>query len=822
MAEINKDEKLFNMEKSHVRVLSLKKTTPNDLLLLVDKDIAAHWGIPEKDIFVFNSISLAHISAGSLVGDRKSLLGTPLVNARWCTLDDFFTEKLIIIKQKNAFTGTFEIDGTDDLLFQDVPVTPIIPLTNLILSYLEINEIAARLHFEQMGGKIRIVLSLPLSGPDGTGWDFVISKTYHAEKDEIESLSHVPILEIWPNFISEHWKSYYTYYSNTGDKYTFYATPLNSGEYKRSFEDNRGQIDREICSLDHFPELFDCKIYRIDPRNKKPTPYDAGIILIQKPEALPLAMEIFKIGIDFGTSYTHVYMQHGNLEPHGMILKESFVKIAAPSAARRSELYDYFLPGLEEKTPFLSTYHDFLLARKAQLPLLDGHIYFLLDHKTFNAAKSGIRTDLKWGDKTERTLARAFLEQLCLQCAAEVAANGAEKISWRFSYPDSFSSADGEALISIWNQVISNNYHQTGIKPLESKPLHKSESIAAASYFSSHPGIKAPMGEGAVIIDIGTNCSNISIWQRNRLLWQTFLRYAKRDIFSYPLWKRTIFLKDFCDREYMDSLLRREVQNNEFAFYSQLDAVVRTQGESWLRKLPNLNSETDVNQFKQLIAIGISGLLYYVGLIIRYLINEGIYLERIPNIYLGGDGSNLMHWLASGSYSTNSVINRLLRNVFCEAYGVPDKKDFLMQISLNPDEEIAYGLVKEETPLIYDEEVIREGFFMGGEAFENLENEKFLWETQISVQQLKSGIKISSKLEQLEHFLNVFNQYAKSAGILPIEANSNLSNKTREQVNQTLSNLSGTDEDEIQIEPLFIIVLKKLLQVKVNEWAYNY
>lgn len=810
------------IEQSHVRLMSSKIPTPEGSLLVVDKEIAKQWKVPEKDIFVFRAIPLDRISPGNLVGDRTTLLGTTLAGDRWCTPEEFFTDRLILIKQKNALAGTLAVKGSENLYYQDVPVTPILPLKGLVLPYLSTNDIANRLRLEQVEDDITIVFNLPLTSPDGTGKDFEISKTYHAKDDEILTLNGVPILEVWPNFTSKNWKAYYTYFSNAGDAKTFYAVPWDSSENIRPFKDRRGQIEREITSLEHFPEVLDCKIYEIDPKNNIPVQVNAGVLLIQKPEPIKPIPDEFKIGIDFGTSGTNVYSQHGHANPNRIVLFERFFKVSAPSTASRNELYFNFLPGLDEKMPFLSVFHDFLQEKEGQRPLLDGHILFLLDHKQFDATGKGVKTDLKWGEKTERIMAKAFLEQLCMQCAAESAANEAEKISWRFSFPTAFSSENEEAFISIWGQITDNNQMQTGIQPAEKDPIYKSESIAAASYFANNPGIRAPLAQGAVFIDIGGRTSDISIWQgENKMLMQTSILLAGRNIFSYPLFKKTDFLEDFFDTQEMENLKKPEVKNNQFAFYAQLDSIVNVRGGDMLNKLPSVSDETNVKEFKQLIALGLSGLFYYIGLIIKNLTASGDYERRMPNIYFGGNGSRLLHWLAAGNFKPDSAVNRLFKAVFREAYGIPGKQDFTIQVSPEPKAEVSYGLVTDDTPLNFDREKIREGFFLAGEDFE-AEGKKCNWDTHLSAKEIKTGIRVPENgLNRLDSFLKVFNKEAKLAGVLPMPEDAGLIKKTWEQVNQVYANLKGTHEAEIHIEPLFIIALKELLKAKVDRWAAN-
>jgi hypothetical protein len=807
------------VQMSHLRIRSSKEPAPEKSLLVVDKEIAKQWNIPEKDISVFRGIPLDRITPGTLSGKRDTLLNTSLEGDRWSTPAEYFTKKLFLIKQKNALSGIFTINGSENLFYQDVPVTPLIPLTDLILPYLETMDMANRLRIEQVEDDITVTLSIPLTGADGTGKDFLISKTFHAKENEIQTLTSVPILDIWPNFTSENWKAYYTYFSNAGDEKTFYAAPWDNSESKRTFANSQGQVEREIYSLDHFSEILECKTYEIDKKNKKPVPRNAGIILVQKPEPIKPTPETFKIGVDFGTSGSNVYSQHGKSKPKKVTLSDRFFKVSAPSEGSRTELFDYFLPGIKMDMPFLSVFHDFRQEKKGQRPLLDGHIYFLLDHKDFNAAKEDIKTDLKWGDKIERSMARAFLEQLCMQCSAEAAADLAQKISWCFSYPTAFSSEDEEAFVSIWNQIADKNQKQTGIESIGEEPIYKSESIASASYFANNDNINAPISKGAVFIDIGGGTSDISIWQgKNVLKMQTSLMFAGRDLFSYPLWKKTDFLKNFCDENEMASLKKEELQAKKIAFYAQLDAIVSAQGESMLQKLPNVSNEPDVKGFKQLIALGLSGLFFYIGLVLKKLTDSGSYKKKLPNFYFGGNGSRLMHWLAAGNFKPNSAINHLFKAVFSKAYGTADGQKFEIQVSPEPKAEVSYGLVTDYTPLNFDEDKMKEGFYLAGEDFES-KGKKYNWDSQLTTKEIKAGIVIpEDKLNQFKTFLEIFNKSAKKAGIIPVSDDADLMEKTLEQVNQAYANLTGKGEDTIHIEPIFITALKKLLAVKVDEW----
>jgi hypothetical protein len=802
---------------SHVQVVPSKEDAPEEDLLVIDKEISKQWKIPEKDINVYRSIPLDRISLSKLVGDRTTLLDSKLEKARWCKPEDFFTEKLVLIKEKNALPGTLDIEGIDKLSFQGVSVTPIVPLTGLILPYLAVEDISHRLRFDQMEDEFKVTFHLPLTGPEATGKDFAVSKTYRVKENEVESVPAVPALETWPNFISSKWKAYYTYFSTVAQE-TFYATPLNAISTQNKFKGNKDRIEQEINYLDHFPELFECKLYRMDPRNKKPVPYNVGILMVKKPMPLPSLGKQLKIGVDFGSSSTNVFLKEVYSEPERVILNDNSLNITAIDAVTKDDFYKNFLPGKEVPAPFLSVFHDFLISKSEIKALLDGHIYFPGKPQEFDAVMVGMMTDLKWGTPDERRRARTFLEQGCLQFAAEAAVRGAVEISWRFSFPTSLSQDEKDAFISHWKSIIYDNHNLTGIAHNDNMLPYYSESIAAARYFANKKDISAALPRGAVFIDVGGRTSDISIWGRNNeLMMQTSLQLAGRDIFAYPLLEKTGLLVDLISSEELSVLNREDLKKNPLAFCAQLDAIISTRSSMIMKKLPHYGGEANMKGLKQLMGLAFSGLIYYVGLFIKSFPDRQKYIENVPNIYFAGNGSRLLQWLASGDFNEESAYNRLLKSIFKESYGISNENSFEIKISPEPKAEVACGLVMDETPLTYSNDI--EGCFISGEAFTDKGNKEYDWQTRITTGIMKSGIKITSNQEQFKKFLKVFDVNAGPLGILQIEANDDIMEKTRDQVNKEISNMKFQKESEMRIEPLFILELKEFLKLKVREWA---
>lgn len=819
-------------EKSHVLLRASKTLTGSPIsLLVVDAKIAEQWRIKQHEILVNGTLTLASIQFSGIGSDCRRIGSIPLPQKlEWRLPKDFFTKKLFVIQQQNAFPGAMKIKGDDMLQFQGQTVTPILPINEELLNYFTADDLCQRVSFEQGTEGFVVYLRLPLSGPDGNGRDFVVQKEFRFRDNEVVSISTVPVLEVWPNFkinkIGETsepaWNIYYTYFSTTGEQ-TFYAKPYTLGEKPdpQTFKDRYSKkIEREITPMDVFPEAMVCTAEVTNPQTYSMEPIQAGILLLTQPR--PITQELNKkwlIGIDLGTTSTNVYATNTYRDPFPIIFKERFLKVTAASDERRAFLYDDFLPGKEKNTPFLSIFHDFLTRQEDLRPLLDGHIYFLRNYKSLDATRKDIKADLKWSeDPTVRFRTMTFLEQLCLQCSAEAAVDGAEEISWRFSYPSAFSTGDIEAFQQIWNKITT----RTGIKQSQGSPENKMESIVSAHFFAYHPkmqGIKKGLfGPGMVCIDIGGGTSDISIYQGNKLHWQTSLLFAGRNIFLDLLHAKPDFLKIFG----VDVLSLNKTTNNRIAFYAQADALISSgeggEGDRCLNNLPHYKEKQEVKEFTQLVAVGLSGIFYYVGLLLQHLIKSSSYQRKMPNIYVAGNGAKMFHWLGAGAYSSNSPISTLFKSALLKASGFKDDpKTFDVHISPEPKAEAAFGLVCTETDL---DESGRTDKVMAGEIFIE-DGKQYDWREPLTAERIKKGLEVPQTLQNLEDFIESFNSYANSrnAVIPSLSSNGILINSIKNRLSQKLLDLKGKEAKAIHVEPLFISALKILLKIKADEWA---
>ena len=778
---------------SSVKVVPSRNPPPDTDLLVVDETIADYWGADPRNVTVWETMTLADYNASI----DKRLPPTPY-RVDFRKSDDFFTDQLCVIFQEDAFgEHTLSARGSGDLEFQGSRVTPIPPIKEELLTYLDAENLNDRITFQESDGGVVVTIRLTLTGTNGKERDFPISREYRTHDGDIKSIDSVPLLEIWPNFKAEQWNVYYTYFT-MADHDTFYAKPLTSAEgvsESSSFE---------ITKTFRFPEAMICE-------------YDGtkvGILLIEAEEVHVDEDTTWSIGVDFGTTNTIVYRNHSQGEPKEVQFKPRLLHVT--NAGQRNKLMEDFVPEGDIPLPFLSLFQRFTSpGDTTEEPLLDGHIYFPGNFNDFRDAER-ISSNLKWSPSPQvRTLTRVFLKQVCLQCAAEAISEGAGEISWRFSFPTAFSQTDEEQFRHIWRNIVDYCSEATGLR--EENVTHKPESIVAPKFFASTLQSESASGgfvSGAVCIDVGGETSDISIWQNNNLYWQSSLRLAGRHLFLDRLKANPGILRCFDVESRVITALEdtSDTPSDADDFYAQADAIIKTHGEDWLGNFSIPAGLSDVKSLISLIATGISGLLYYVGLVLKYLGQKKGFARNRVNVYFGGNGSRILHWLANGKFEADSPIKTLLTGALIEASGFNPANMFDIEISKLPKHEAAYGLVTDEVTLHSSDE--NSSAILAGESFKKEDGTDLEWMEVLTPDKLKRGIQMSRQLDQIQKFVDGFN---KHTGVgRAIETSIDLDEKDVdfifEQLQNELQNLKDANVNDIHVEPLFILSLKLFLE----------
>jgi hypothetical protein len=377
-------------------------------------------------------------------------------------------------------------------------------------------------------------------------------------------------------------------------------------------------------------------------------------------------------------------------------------------------------------------------------------------------------------------------------------------------------------------QALAETTGMAQIGPEDSSSSYRTESLAVAQYFADYemPGRKSKLDlVNSTCIDIGGGTSDISIWEENNLVHQCSVQLAGKDLFSQFIQLNPRFLERQC-RVKADQW--KGLQG--FQFYAKLDVFMRRESEGWLaNRRDRVADDPEFQGLLQLMALGLSGLYYYVGLLLKTLYDEGKYkTPEITPVYAAGNGSRLLNWLAEGGeFSRHCEANELFSAMLSQASGFKNigVDTFLSPL---PKDEVACGLVvegshlqgldsREEDPLIAGEVCEINGVLLD-------------WQTRLKLGEAIADFTVP-RLTQLPQFLNHFHQTLKESrieGIQPFKgyamsndlaANEQLWLKTSKKLKSELLKFRGKSEDDVRLEPPFVLALKALLQVLGEQWA---
>ncbi len=818
---------------SSVQVMpSVGKTPSQDLLLVPDAyQIMREWREPAQSIWIHGAVNLAALKPEDVPRSGD----VPRWGVKALREADVFLPEMSFITQASAFPGGLMPKGMEFLteFYEGKSITPLLPINPLLMEYLTPEDLVSMVQIQRIdqasSPQVEFILDLRLSGIKDKDGVYRMAKTYPLKKEN--AIAEVPVLELWPNFRSETWKEYYAFYYDPNLE-TFqiqFAQAQETHSFKGvgsfhypnySFPDNESNC--QILQLTEFPSFIDCR-----GKNQQPI----GLILLKTPKEVGTTTGIpWKVGVDFGTSFTNIYVErNGIVEPLSMEPLHLRVTESSPDI-RLTSLYEYFIPIASNMELPLSTLLTTRGNKGETLPILDGRILIPRDLSSFRPnTDDWIRSNLKWSTNS-LNFNRLFLKHLVLIITAQAAASSVKELRWALSYPSAFSKNDRSTYVSNWKNLAVDIQERTGVTqtcPTQNSPNYRTESLAIAQYFADFevPGRKSKLDlVNSTCIDIGGGTSDISIWEENKLVHQCSLQLAGKDLFSQFIQMNPGFL----ERVFKIKIDEwRKLQG--FQFYVKLDVFMRRESEGWLRNRRDMVAEDPEFQgLVQLISLGIAGLYYYVGLLLKALAAEGKYkTPEITPVFAGGNGSRLLNWLApGGEFDRNCEANALFSAMLSAASGFGDI-DVETKLSPFPKHEVACGLVLDESPLRgldkYDDDLL-----IAGEPF-TINGQHLDWNARM---QLSGTIEDFSvpQLTQLTNFLNSYHctlNKQRVEGILPLknyvvseepDSNTELWRMTTRELKKSLLRVRG-NVDDIRVEPPFILALNALLQVLGKRWA---
>ena len=603
-------------------------------------------------------------------------------------LEDLFLPEIYFCDLEDAFLGALAPIQKDPITFNKRKITPIIPINPILLDYFTSEDLIKAIQFETIEGqRIKIILKLPLSGitENTSPQIYTVCREYQL-KEELVLHNQLPVLQIWPNFRANGWKEYYAFYYDgaLGDR-TFQVR-FPTIKYLHDFKAEGEKY--QIANLESFPEYIQC----LDNRDTH-----IGSILLKSPELISPS-KTWQVGIDFKIDYTNIYVNcNDNLQP--LSLDDLQVQVTKTGAETRvNTLFEYFIPEnfIPSDNPLpirtiLTTRGGSPNTHDNQRPIIDGRIwvpdYSRLDYKL---REEWIKSNLSWSNDS-LPYTQLFLKHLALHITALAAKEEVKEIQWALSYSNGRSKRDQNMYIQTWENICKELEEKTGVKqnsPTINSQYFLTEGLAVTRYFADYEARNLLY---STCISIESQYCNITILERETLLYECSVGLDIYKLFNQLL---SPFLR-------MNPQFEVEITNYSL---NQLSRSVYTEKMDHLlenERYNRLQGNREFQKILQIMAIGLSGLYYYIGIILKVLYQEQKRTRStITPVYVAGIGSTLLNFLdVTGRFSNHSEINSLLSKMLAQGSGFKYTKK-INYLSSNPGHEVAYGLALSETNII--------------------------------------------------------------------------------------------------------------------------
>lgn len=855
----------ISVDESSVKIRPSIGKNPEKSLLLVDPklfhDMAAEWRIDEKYLSVWGALSANNITDEMLVS--KNRIGSAdLEDAVWVRAKDFFTDQICVIESPDAFVNMWN-PAARVRAFQENDMSVIPPLKPWLLEYLSIDEIKDKGNFEidykEDSGDIVVKLRLPFTYTDKGVFKerfYTIEKIYHdTDREQYISIEKWPLVEIWPNVKIEGWNKYYFCYVNhhainktdvaensllftPWNQKTGFKALVGAGDEEKE-EEIDCLVNKYTAKLKEFPEAMVASVYWKEG-GYSPEKIDVGLLIIDQPRTQELNIvggKRWRVGIDFGTSNTMLYYKDGN-NSKPIVFEPELYQLMKPrrEADRVTYMISNFIWPVNKikNGSFLTIYNVLRATDSSKLePLIDGNIFTLSSERFGDFAVSQVVPDLKWdAEKARKYQAQAYLEQICLQIAFKAACNSANSIEWKFSYPTAFSHDDLVQFRDMTEQAVKYAVMNT---PFEGKnSVFKNldtESVATAMYFNKLNGKGSNFSRGGICLDIGAGTTDLSIISSRpgpqRIVYHASIQYAGRVMFK-PVFK---WLERFLATE-KNGIDLSSVEPDKRQM--MLNAIMRDKSDEYMRKAADhrIGSAEEkilmegVFQTTQLI---MTGLFYYIGMILRFLKRAEIFGENeIPKIYIGGNGSRIIYWMcgATTQYKNNPHLGVLKRAIIASAK-MDVVRDFDIILSEQPKVEVAAGMLSDgETDGWFNPEQIIEDLY-GPEADEYtiasvIAGEKFMVGDEVvkplsfmDARDVQAGIRLGDNMPRIEKVIKIFNEKRNERWGEDIDCDSVIydviSGTEGEYIDMGRNKLQA-----IRVEPIFITAMKYLADIVMD------
>jgi hypothetical protein len=801
---------------SDVEIVTSKRNAPRRLL--IEPTLAEQWNVGAQEITLYRDVTLDTPERLTSRADRTVEPGL-----QWCTAQSFFADRLIYDPNPTAaFPGCLPVRFTGTPQARSV----VLPLKPELLDLFTAHELAERVSVEWLpnGGAV-CHLQLQLRSGSAAPRNCRLQRTY--TEAEMTSIANLPLIGIWPNFRLDgvRWKTYYTFqfWGGTKDELAIEpwadAEPTPAAHRKYASDPNRRF---QVYRANAHPEALVCRTPYFDTTMQREA-VATGLLLLQLPPVTqPSPSYDLVLGVDFGSTGTNVFMRSSGSEPKPIVFDGRVRQITDFDKGKFYDTCrDLFIPAKEwTAESILSVFQDFGDPPEGDVDrvvLRDGHVLYADDPSKFIVGdRRRVISNLKWGTERERVAARDFLMQVCLQAAAEVAFQGASSVDIRFSYPTAFSQRDLGLFGAHWLWVSNKVSELTGVAFRLDNRVDNREAITATRFFADrYAGNNEQMDVvgGALTMDIGGGTTDLAIWNRLELLTHSSVILAGRDIFLAAVARRPEILNEIHPQVPLDSLKRRE---RDGAFAAELDATVARYGAAMIEALAVRQARPSVQGLLGIIEVGLCGLAFYGGLLLRRLAEGGSFGDRRRiAIFVGGNGSKLFRWCALGSPIAGSTIHDVAAAAFRAGAALPDL-EVEIHLSARPKSEVAYGLVSDPLPLTI---AASASLPLAGEVF-TVGGVEQSWNQGPDADDIRAKrVKVQPAMPIFSQFLTAIGR-SRSADVDRLASHVDLRFALQAQDIERAEreDRSRPGAEVIRNEPIFVMALKRYLELEIDAW----
>jgi hypothetical protein len=691
--------------------------------VISDFRVAQSAGKTLSDIRVWKNYSLNSLRQDSDL-ERKLKNECEKEGYLYLTPETIFTQKLVIFAGDNRQLKEHTKDG-DQYAY---------PVNSAMLMFIDPKTLSTNCKVSAEGDNYNVTFYLELKSDTGSVTSYALKKTYKA-KDVVKNRTVPLSFSVWPDIKTDSWNQYYFFYDgnlqvNVLPKNIFAVkdirkkleklAPLDRVKFVEGMINSHQIIGEEVPiqqstaitelrGLESSPEAISCNVATQQGGKAfvdHPKRLDVGLILFPDPQPIQDTSNQWSVGIDFGTTNSCVYIKENKDAPKQLNFKNRINLPYEPGTDEEEkeevmQAHKEFVPSRLINVPFMTILRErtFKETSAENLPFRSNFIYYV-DQVLFAIAdlpddRRPLKFNLKWDEAEQsRTKVQYFLSQLILQTCVEAAANGIkpENITFSFSYPEAYDKGFALSFRKQARRAIEVGLSEENSK-IKEKTTFRTESISSALYFAE--GQKIPFVQNVVTIDIGGGTSDLSIWQNLNLIWRNSFRLAGKDVLIDYLTNNLTLIKEISGNDELllesyDNL--QKVKSNKIKLANGIELLVNSPqfGKVFASRFDTVSGKGKGAELKHLSELALSGILYYVCLVLNHLIEQGQFkqdLSKSLKICLGGKASTLYKIVfedAEAQEGLSKMVEKVTKGVF---------NSVSIEFTQAPKHEVSYGLL---------------------------------------------------------------------------------------------------------------------------------